>query len=89
MPCSIDQQIITMQSMAREGKKASDILCYLTKEQKIEEQLTLMERFRDAFSCNLGNVTAIGAWWHDGSCELDNEAIDAYISYVVSDFLTQ
>ena len=45
-----------------------------------------MELFRDAFACGLGNVTAIGAWWHDGSCELDNAAIDAYIGYVVDDY---
>ena len=80
------QHIPQMQTMAKAGKKASEILCYLAQEQGIEEQLTLMELFRDAFGCSMGNVTAIGAWWHDGSCELDNNAIDAYIGYVVEDY---
>ena len=83
---SIEQQISHIQAMAKSGSKASDILCYLAKEQGIEEQLVLMERFRDAFGCGLGSVTAIGAWWHDGSCELDNQSIDAYIGYVVEEY---
>lgn len=87
MSDSIDQQLKHMQIMAKDGCTASEILSYLALEQKIEEQLVLMERFRDAFQCNLGAITAIGAWWHDGSCELDNEALDAYIMHVIEDYL--
>ncbi|MGK0441587.1 MAG: hypothetical protein ACJA0N_001387 [Pseudohongiellaceae bacterium] len=87
MSDSIETQIDTMQTMAKSGSKISEILSYLAKEQGIEEQLVLMERCRDAFGCGLGSITAIGAWWHDGSCELHNDAIDDYIGYVVTDYV--
>ncbi|WP_019531213.1 hypothetical protein [Dasania marina] len=87
MPKPITTQITTMQTMAKSGNKISEILSYLAQQEGIEEQLVLMERCRDAFNCSLGNVTAIGAWWHDNSCELDNDALDAYIGYVLTDYL--
>jgi len=78
-----------MQSMARSGSKTSQILRFLVIQQGIEEQLMLMELFRDAFNTSFGSITAIGAWWHEGERELDDEAIDSYIGYVVEDFLAQ
>ncbi|MCR8923649.1 hypothetical protein NO559_12770 [Dasania sp. GY-MA-18] len=86
MPDPIATQINTMQTMAKAGHSMAEILGYLTKDQGIEQQLVLMERCRDAFGCHLGEVTAIGAWWHDGSCELNDEAINAYIGYIASDY---
>lgn len=76
-----------MQSMAKEGRKVSDILRFLTLEQGIEDQILLMELFRDAFKTPLGSVTAIGAWWHEGERELDDSAIDSYIGYVIEEYL--
>jgi len=75
--------------MARSGSKASQILRFLVIEQGIEQQLVLMELFRDAFKTPFGSVTAIAAWWHEGEHELDDEAIDSYIGYVIKDFLSQ
>lgn len=82
-----EQLIEQMRGMARDGKKASQILRFLVVDQSIEDQVRLMELFRDAFKTSLGSVTAIGAWWHEGERELDDEAIDSYIGYVISDFL--
>ena len=48
-----------------------------------------MELFRDAFNTSLGNTTAIGAWWHEGERELDDDAIDSYIGYVIDDYLSK
>lgn len=87
MSDDISSQINTMQTMAKDGKTIADILTVIAKEHGIEEQLVLMERCRDAFNCSLGNVTAIGAWWHDGSCELDDAALNDYIGYILTDFL--
>lgn len=80
------EQITHMQAMAKANKTASEILCYLAIDCGIEEQVVLMQRFKEAFNCPLGSVTAIGAWWHDSSCELNNEAIDAYIMAVINDY---
>ena len=87
MSDDISKQVTTMQTMARDGSSIAEILSFIAKEYGIEEQLVLMERCRDAFNCSLGNVTAIGAWWHDGSCELDDASLNAYIGYILTDFL--
>ena len=79
--------IVQMRGMARNNSKASQILRFLVINQGIEDQVLLMELFRDAFNTSLGSVTAIGAWWHEGERELDDEAIDSYTSYVITDFL--
>jgi hypothetical protein len=85
---SNNQQLIEqMRGMARGGNKSSHILRFLVIDQGIEDQLLLMELFRDAFKTPFGSVTAIGAWWHEGERELDDEAIDSYIGYVIDDFL--
>ena len=81
------QLIVQMRDMARGNNKASQILRFLVIDQGIEDQVLLMELFRDAFKTSLGSVTAIGAWWHEGERELDDDAIDSYISYVITDFL--
>lgn len=84
-----DELIQHMQGMARGGSNVSQILRFLTIDRGIEEQLMLMELFRDAFKAPFGSITAIGAWWHEGARELDDEAIDSYIGYVITDFLSQ
>jgi len=43
----------------------------------------LMLRFTEAFDLSLGQVTAIGGWWHDDSAELNDTDIDAYISPLI------
>lgn len=78
-----------LRDMARNGSKPSQLLRFLVLEQQIEDQILQMELFRDAFNAPLGSVTAIGAWWHEGERELDDEAIDSYIGYVVTDYLQQ
>lgn len=87
MPSPTDTPISSMQTMAKAGSNMAEILTFIAKQQGIEEQLVLMELCRDAFGCGLGKVTAIGAWWHDGRCELDDEALNDYIGYVVTDYL--
>jgi hypothetical protein len=82
-----EQLIEQMRGMARDGNKVSQILRFLVVDQSIEDQVLLMELFRDAFKTSLGSVTAIGAWWYEGERELDDEAIDSYIGYVINDFL--
>lgn len=87
MSSTLDPAITNnLQQQALAGANAAELLRYLVLEQKIEEQIVLMEYFCAAFDINLGAVTAIGAWWHEGERELDDEALNAYIQWVVDDY---
>ena len=78
------QEIIqTLKAMAAEGKKPSDMLRYLVLDLGEQQQLELMLCFTEAFDLTLGEVTAIGGWWHDDSAELNDADIDAYISPLI------
>lgn len=78
------QDIIqTLQIMAKEGKKPSEMLRYLVLDLGEQQQLELMLRFTEAFDLSLGEVTSIGGWWHDDSAELNDTDIDAYISPLI------
>lgn len=82
-----EQLIEQLRDMARSNHTVSQLLRFLVVDQGIEDQLRLMELFRDAFKVPLGSLTAIAAWWHEGERELDDEAINSYIGYVINDFL--
>ncbi len=78
--------IAKLQSMANSGEKPSDMLRYLVLDLKIEQQLELMKYFTEAFDVSLGEVTAITAWWHDETAELNDNDINHYIGWIVSDY---
>lgn len=80
--------ISALQQKAKAGGSAASLLRYLVLEQNIEAQIVLMEYFCEAFNINLGAITAIGAWWHEGERELDDEALNAYIQWVVDDYVS-
>jgi len=83
------QLIAKLQSMANADKKPSELLRYLVLEIGEEQQLELMILFTEAFDCTLGEVTAIGGWWHDDSAELNDNDIDAYIMPLISNWRTK
>ena len=76
-----------LQNMAKQGKTPSEMLRYLVLDIGQEQQLELMILFTEAFDCSLGEVTAIGGWWHDDSAELNDTDIDAYIMPLVTAWL--
>lgn len=79
-----NQEIVkTLQTMAKEGKKPSEMLRYLVLDLGEQQQLELMLRFTEAFDLSLGEVTSIGGWWHDDSAELNDADIDAYITPLI------
>lgn len=82
------QIVKTLQTMAKDAKKPSEILRYLVFDLGEEQQLELMLRFTEAFDCTLGEVTAIGGWWHDDSAELNDTDIDAYILPIIRTWLS-
>ena len=82
-----EQLITTLQAMAVDTKTPAEMLRYLVFENEIEQQLEWMKLFSEAFDVTLGEVTALSAWWHDDSAELNDNDINAYISPVVSEYL--
>ena len=78
------ETIVTLRKMVKEGKKPSELLRYLVLDLGKEQQLELMILFSEAFDCTLGEVTAIGGWWHDETAELNDNDIDAYITGIIS-----
>lgn len=80
--------IQTLQSMAKEGKKPSDMLRFLVVDLGEQQQIELMLNFTEAFDVTLGEVTAIGGWWHDDSSELNDADINAYISPLISNWVS-
>ena len=83
------ENIKTLQTMAQDGKKPSEMLRYLVLDVGEQQQLELMITFTEAFDCTLGEVTAIGGWWHDNSAELNDTDIDAYITPLINDWRSQ
>jgi len=78
------QIIQNLKTMEKEGKKPSEMLRYLVFDVGEQQQIELMLLFTEAFDVTLGEVTAIGGWWHDDSAELNDTDIDAYISPLIS-----
>jgi hypothetical protein len=84
----IHPQLITpMQALAKTGAKPADVLRFLAIENNIHDQVELMSLFAQAFNSSMGNVTPIVGWWFEGEHELDDEAINDYIGYVIEDYL--
>jgi len=78
------QEVVqAIQRMAKEGKQPADMLRYMVFDLGEQQQLELMLRFTEAFDLSLGEVTAIGGWWHDNSAELNDNDINAYLSPLI------
>ena len=85
-----EEEIINqLQQKAKAGETPSALLRFLVLDLKIEQQLELMLLFTKAFDVTLGEVTAISGWWHDDTAELNDNDINAYISPVIADKITQ
>lgn len=82
-----ESAIEDLQTMAEEGSTPAEMLRYLVLELKIEQQIEVMKIFSDAMNATLGEVTAISAWWHDDTAELNDSDINAYMSPLVEEYL--
>lgn len=78
-----------MQEMANTGAKPSDVLRFLAIEHGIQDQVELMSLFAHAYDATMGNVTPIVGWWYEGEHELDDDAINDYIGYVIGDYIAK
>ena len=75
-----------LRSIAKNKGKPSEILRYLTVDLEMTDQINIMKLFSEAFNVTLGEVTMIAAWWHEGSVELNDNDIDAYLMPMVENF---
>ncbi|NRB41930.1 MAG: hypothetical protein HRU20_26225 [Pseudomonadales bacterium] len=82
-----DDIVIALQQQLGQGKTPAELLRFLTLDQKIEDQIELMQLFCDAFDTNLGSVTAIGGWWYESPREMNDKDVNAYIQPVLDDYL--
>ncbi|WP_299873861.1 hypothetical protein [uncultured Cocleimonas sp.] len=78
-----DEILTTLKTMAEEGSTPAEMLRYLVFNEEIEQQLEWMKLFSEAFDVTLGEVTALSAWWHDDSAELNDNDINAYIAPLI------
>jgi len=76
-----------LRTMAQDAKTPAEMLRYMVLDLGNEQQLELMKFFAEAFNVTLGEVTAISAWWHDNTAELNDSDINAYMTPVIKDFL--
>lgn len=82
-----NQDIIEhLRGMAAAQSKPSEILRYLTVDLEMTDQIILMKLFSEAFKVTLGEVTMIAAWWHEGSVELNDNDINAYLMPIVEGY---
>ena len=81
------QLLKTIRERFKSGASASDVLRYLAIDCSIEDQVELMILISDALEVGLGTVTSIGGWWHEGTKELNDEDINAYLTPVVEEWL--
>lgn len=88
---AVEHSIIVdaMRAQARSGASPAALLRAVAKDYGIVQQIVWMELFCQAFDCTLGAVTAISAWWHEGDNELSDNDLDAYIQYIVDDYLNK
>ena len=78
-----------LRDMAKQDKKPSELLKYLTVDLEMTDQLEIMRLFSTAMNVTLGEVTAVAAWWHEGERELTDNDINAYMGPIVKDFAQQ
>lgn len=82
-----NQDIIKhLRDMAATQSKPSEILRYLTVDLEMTDQINIMKLFSEAFKVTLGEVTMIAAWWHEGSVELNDNDINAYLMPIVEGY---
>ena len=84
-----DDVIKALKTQCAAAKKPAELLRFLTLDEKIEDQIELMQLFCDAFNTNLGAVTAIGGWWYESPRELNDDDINAYMQPILDDYLAQ
>lgn len=65
--------------MHRSGARPSAILRVIAEQRPEFSTVDLMDVLRQAFGLSFEAVQCIGGWWHDGTGELSDQALDAFL----------
>lgn len=77
---SMDVEIGAMVArMHRGGARPSAILRAIAEQRPEFSTVDLMDVLRHAFGLSFEAVQCIGGWWHDGTGELSDQALDAFL----------
>ncbi len=86
--CMSDNEKIieSIQTKLLSGMSVADVLRYLAIDCAIEDQVELMNLMSGALGVGLGAVTAVAGWWYEGTMELNDEDVNAYITPLVEEW---
>lgn len=66
--------------MHRSGSPPSAILRAVATQHPEYSAVDLMDVLREAFGLSFGQVQCVGGWWHDGTGELNDLQLDAFLA---------
>ncbi|HVV53303.1 MAG TPA: hypothetical protein VHO06_26840 [Polyangia bacterium] len=66
------------------GKTPSAILRYFAISDATFSVPDLMQLLRDAFGISYESTQCIGGWWHDGTGELSDAQLDAFLKPAIA-----
>lgn len=72
-----------MRTMYRGGLTPSGVLRWVVTNHGEVPTPELMRLMRDAFALEYEDVQCIGGWWHDGTGELSDERLDAFLERAI------
>ena len=75
----IKSDIAAARQFFEDGKLPADILRYFSIQHPDASVPDLMQLMHDAFFLSYDAVRCIGVWWHDGSGELNDDHINAFL----------
>lgn len=74
------EDVALTRQMYKDGKSPAEILRFFALREPEASVPDLWQLLRDAFSLELEDVSCVGGWWHDGSGELSDAQINAFIA---------
>ncbi len=81
--------LVKIRAMARADNEPSDILRYLAVDGKIEKKVHRIALFHKAFNAEIGKVSCIGGWSHEGGSELGDKQINEFLKPVLSHYVQE
>ncbi|MDZ8263103.1 hypothetical protein [Nostoc sp. ChiQUE01b] len=73
------QEIQFAKRMYQEGNLPSEILRFFALQNQKATVPDLMRLFQEALLLTYEDVQCIGGWWHDGTGELTDDQLDAFL----------
>lgn len=72
--------VASIMRLHESGLSPSEMLRVVAKDHPGQTVVDLMDLMRSSFGLTLEAVQCIGGWWHDGSGELSDRQLDAFLN---------